>query len=184
MIVSWHVSIGRDKDNAIEFLHDLKQRLSGPVSIVTDGLESYIEAVEREFGSDANYAQLVKQYENGRYSGAERVVVSGDPPMADVSTSYVERHNLTTRMAVRRYTRKTNGYNKKLQNHCHMLAIFYCWYNWIRPHHSLKDPYPRTPAMAAGLADGVRDMEWLVGLVDANTPKPGPRGPYKKKGNV
>ena len=82
---------------------------------------------------------------------------------------------------MRRYTRKTNAYSKKLQNHCHALAILYVWYNWVRPHISLRDPYPTTPAMVAGLADNVRSMEWLVELVDANTPKPGPRGPYRKK---
>ena len=149
----------------------------------TDGLDSYIEAIERNFGSEVDYAQLVKEYEGerGQYSGAARTVITGFPAMADVSTSYVERHNLTTRMAVRRYTRKTNAYSKKLRNHCHVLAIFYVWYNWCRAHHSLKNPYLLTPAMAAGLAENVRSLEWMVGLVEANTPPSGPRGPYKKK---
>ena len=84
-------------------------------------------------------------------------------------------------MAVRRYTRATNAYSKKLSRHCHALAIFYVFYNFCRAHHSLKNPYPRTPAMAVGLADNVRDMAWLVELVEANTPAPAPRGPYKKR---
>ena len=165
-------------------MHDLRQRLSQRVSIVTDGLDSYIEAVKREFGSEADYAQLVKQYEGSRYVGAEKTVIAGFPALTDVSTSYVERHNLPTRMAVRRYTRKTNGYSKKLRNHCYALALFYVSYNFCRAHHSLSKPYPRTPAMVAGLADGVRDMEWPVGLLDANPQEPGPRGPYKKAGKL
>ena len=185
LIVSWHVSMGRDMENAIEFLGDLKRRLADRVTLLTDGFIPYADAVDRTFGSDVDYAQLVKQYKgkNGSYSGAEKTTITGSPDMADVSTSYIERHNLTTRMAVRRYTRKTNAYSKKLQNHCHALAIFYVWYNWIRSHHSLSNPYPATPAMVAGLADEGRDMEWLVELVEANTPGPGPRGPYKKSAN-
>ena len=108
-------------------------------------------------------------------------LTTGFPDFFDISTSYVERHNLTTRMAVRRYTRQTNAYSKRLRNHCLMLAIFYVYYNFCRKHHSLSKPYPTTPAMAAGLADNVRSMEWLIGLVDANAPEPGPRGPYKKR---
>ena len=181
LIVNWHVSIGRDKESAIDFMHDLRQQLSRRVSIVTDGLDSYIEAVEREFGSEADYAQLVKQYEGSRYVEAERAVIAGFPDVADISTSYRERLNLTTRMAVRRYTRGTNGYSKKLRNHCYALALFYVWYNFCRTHLSLSKPYPTTSAMAAGLADGMRDMNWLIELVDATVPKLGPRGPYKMK---
>ena len=185
LLVSWHVSIGRDMKNAVEFLGDLWQRLERRITLVTDGMISYADAVDRTFGSDVDYAQVVKQYEGqgGRYSGSERTVITGFPDIADVSTSYIERHNLTTRMAVRRYTRRTNAYSKKLQNHCHALALFYVHYNFCRAHHSLSKPYPTTPAMATGLADNVRDMEWLVELVEANTPAQGPRGPYKKSVN-
>ena len=182
LILTWHVSQARDKENATEFMQDVGQRLNRRVTVVTDGLESYVEAVEQAFGSEVDYAQLVKQYEGerGAYSGAIKTVVMGFPALSDVSTSYIERHNLTTRMAVRRYTRKTNAYSKKLQNHCYALAVFYVYYNFVRPHYSLKNPYPRTPAMAAGLADEVRSMEWLIGLVDAENP-PTPRGADKKK---
>ena len=185
LIVSWHVSLGRDQDNAIEFMADLQQRLTRRITLVTDGLESYVEGIDQAFGGEVDYAQLIKQYngKGGRYSGAEKTIVSGAPLLEDVSTSYIERHNLTTRMAVRRYTRKTNAYSKRLRNHCLMLAIFYVYYNYCRTHHSLKDPYPRTPAMVAGLADDIRSMEWLIGLVDANATPPSPRGPYKKRGS-
>ena len=182
LIVSWHVSMGRDMDNAVDFLGDLRQRLDRRITLVTDGMISYADAVDRTFGGDVDYGQVVKQYdgERGRYSGSERTAITGFPDFFDISTSYIERHNLTTRMAVRRYTRRTNAYSKKLRNHCHALAIFYVWYNFVRPHQSLKNPYPRTPAMVAGLDDQVRSLEWIVELVDANTPPPGPRGPYNK----
>ena len=181
LIVSWHVSQGREIPDATEFMFDLQQRLANRVTLATDGWLSYAEAVDKAFGGEVDYGQLVKEYEDGHYVGADRTVICGFPEFWDISTSYIERHNLTTRMAVRRYTRQTNAYSKKLQKHCYALALFYVHYNFCRPHHSLKDPYPRTPAMAAGLADGIRSMEWLVELVDANTPPPTPRGPDKCK---
>lgn len=94
-----------------------------------------------------------------------------------VSTSHVERQNLTMRMGMRRFTRLTNGFSKKLENHLHMLSLYFVHYNFVRVHKSLR----MTPAMAAGVSDTLHDMEWLVGIIDAAAPAPNPRGPYRKK---
>lgn len=104
--------------------------------------------------------------------------------MDDVNTSYVERHNLTIRMSTRRFTRLTNAFSKKMENHCYAQALFFTYYNWCRPHKSLSKPYKTTPAMAAGLTDRVYDMDWLSDLTAEQFPKPGPRGPYKKRSQV
>jgi IS1 family transposase len=186
MIVSWLVG-GRDGSYAMEFMDDLAKRLANRVQLTTDGHRAYLEAVEGAFGDDVDYAQLVKLYgaapesAKGRYSpaeciGARKERVTGNPDREHVSTSYVERQNLTMRMSMRRFTRLTNGFSKKVENHCHALALYFVHYNFCRLHKSLKV----TPAMAAGVSDTLHDMEWIVGLIDARTPKPGPRGPYKK----
>jgi hypothetical protein len=138
------------------------------------GQKAYLEAVEDAFGADIDYAQLQKIYgaptdaEMRRYSpaqciGADMKVVSGDPDPKHVSTSYVERHNLTMRMGMRRFTRLTNGFSKKIQNHAAMVAIHAVYYNFGRIHKTLRI----TPAMAAGLSDHVWSLEELVGLLDA-----------------
>ena len=102
----------------------------------------------------------------------------GLPDPASISTSIVERHNLTTRMSLRRFTRLTNAFSKKIQNHYHAVALYAVWYNFCRAHKSLKGD---TPAMAAGLADWQYGLDWIVGLIDAQAPVPGPRGPYKPR---
>ena len=195
LIVSWHVSPNRDSDAAIEIMDDMRARLANRVQITTDGLKSYLEAVEGAFGGDVDYAQLVKLYgpspteDQRRYSpvewiGSRRETVSGNPDWDDISTSYVERHNLTMRMEMRRFTRLTNAFSKKLENHCHMLALYFVHYNFCRPHTTLTkraSGYKTTPAMAAGLADRVNGMDWLVELVNAAQPKPSKRGPYKPR---
>ena len=192
LIVSWHVSPSRDSDAAIEIMDDLRARLANRVQVTTDGLKSYLEAVEGAFGSDVDYAQLVKLYgdppreEARRYSpvecvGAVRQEVSGNPDWDHISTSFVERQNLTMRMGMRRFTRLTNAFSKKLENHCHMLALYFVHYNFCRSHTTLTkraNGYKTTPAMATGLAERVHDMTWLVGLVNASMPKPVKRGPY------
>ena len=186
LIVSYLVG-GRDSEYANEFMRDVARRLANRVQLTTDGHGAYLQAVEGAFGADVDFAQLVKLYGaapdsmKGRYSPAEctgtrKRRVEGDPTAKDVSTSYVERQNLTMRMSMRRFTRLTNAFSKKIDNHIHMLSLYFVHYNFCRIHSSLKV----SPAMAAGVSDTLYDMEWIVGLIDANAPKPGPRGPYKK----
>ena len=133
------------------------------------------------FGADVDYAQLVKIYgvapesAKGRYSpaictGVHRERIEGSPDPKHISTSYAERQNLTMRMQMRRFTRLTNGFSKKVENHMHMVALYTVWYNFCRIHKTLKV----TPAMAAGLSDTVRVMDWIVSLIDERAPKPGP----------
>jgi hypothetical protein len=150
------------------------------VQITTDGHVPYIAAIEAEFGRDADYAMLIKQYgidDNGaasptarRYSpnkvtGEEVRVISGNPDPELVSTSYVERQNLTMRMGMRRFTRLTNAFSKKVENHAAMVALHFMYYNFARPHQSLRNPYPRTPAMAAGVSDHVWSCEEIAALL-------------------
>lgn len=186
LIVSWLVG-SRDSECAIEFMDDLAARLANRVQRTTDGHKAYLEAVEGAFGADIDYAVLQKLYgtapeaAKGRYSpavciGAKRERIEGNPDHKHVSTSYVERQNLTMRMSMRRFTRLTNAFSKKVENHCHALALYFVWYNFCRIHKAHKV----TPAMSAGITGELRDMEWIVSLIDARAPKPGSRGPYKK----
>ena len=182
LIVSWLVG-GRDAGYATEFMQDLAGRLANRVQLTSDGHRAYISAVEDAFGADIDYAMLVKHYGDApegqrRYSpavctGATRMRVTGDPDEAHISTSYVERQNLTMRMSMRRYTRLTNAFSKKIQNHAHALALYYVWYNFCRVHQTLRT----SPAMAAKITDTLHDMEWIVGLIDARAPKPQRPGP-------
>ena len=177
LVPCWLVGL-RDAENASEFITDLKSRLANRVQITTDGHKMYAEAIEHAFGSDIDYAMLVKLYghdtENEkRYSpasciGAEKRRVIGNPSIKAVSTSFVERQNLTMRMSMRRFTRLTNAFSKKLENHQFALALYFMHYNFVRPHKTLANPYPRTPAMAAGITDHVWNVEDVVSLVDAN----------------
>lgn len=188
MILSYEVG-DRSAATAIEFMDDLCARLSNRVQLTTDGHKAYLEAVEGAFGGDIDYAMLVKLYGDlggktaeRKYSPAEctgikKRAIEGRPDMAHVSTSYVERQNLTMRMGMRRFTRLTNGFSKKLENHLHMLSLYFVHYNFVRVHKSLR----MTPAMAAGVSDTLYDMEWIVGLIDARAPEPKKRGPYKKR---
>ena len=171
MILSWRVG-DRSGATALEFMNDLRSRLANRVQLTTDGYKAYLEAVENAFGGDADYAQLVKIYGEApdaetRYSppvciGARKRVVTGRPRRADVSTSHVERHNLTMRMGIRRFTRLTNAFSKKIENHVHMLSLYFVHYNFCRTHLSLRC----SPAMAAGVSDTLRDLEWIVELTD------------------
>ncbi len=194
LIVSWLVG-GRDAGYATEFMQDLAGRLANRVQLTSDGHRAYLSAVEDAFGADIDYAMLVKHYGDApegqrRYSpavctGATKMRVTGDPDEAHISTSYVERHNLTMRMSMRRYTRLTNAFSKKIQNHAHSLALYYVWYNFCRIHQTLRT----SPAMEAGITDTLHDMEWIVGLIDAQAPKPQRPGPkvgtrYKKRTSV
>ncbi len=189
LIVSYMVG-GRDSEYAIEFMDDLRARLSNRVQLTTDGHKAYLEAVEGAFGGDVDYAQLIKMYGNTpggkthekKYSPAEctgtkKRTVEGRPDKALISTSYVERQNLTMRMHMRRFTRLTNGFSKKVENHMHAVALHFMYYNFVRIHQTLKV----TPAMAAGLTDHLWDISDLVALIDANESAPKKRGPYKKR---
>lgn len=188
LIISYLVG-GRGASYAGEFMDDVASRLANRVQLTTDGHKAYLTAVEGAFGADVDYAQLVKIYGTdpegvrGRYSPAEctgikKTEVTGDPDHDHINTSYVERMNLNIRMGNRRFTRLTNAFSKKVDNHLHMLSLYFVHYNFCRVHKSLR----MSPAMHAGISETLRDMDWVVGLIDARAPKPGPRGPYKTKG--
>ncbi len=185
LIVSYLVG-DRSGETAIELMDDLRSRLANRVQLSTDGHRAYLEAIEGAFGADVDYAQIIKMYgptidKGGRYSPAEctgikKVRVEGNPDIAHVSTSYVEAHNKTMRMHMRRFTRLTNGHSKKVANHAHMVALYTMFYNFIRTHSKLR----MSPAMAAGIADTFMGFETILGRIDASqTPKL--RGPYKKR---
>ena len=187
LLVSWLVG-GRDSEYAAGFMADLADRLANRVQLTSDGHKAYLEAVEGAFGADVDYAMLVKMYgaapetAKGRYSpaectGARKMAIEGEPDRKHISTSYAERQNLTMRMSMRRFTRLTNGFSKKFENHMHMVALYTVWYNFVKMHKTLK----MTPAMAAGVSDTLMDMGDIADLVEAAAPKPGRRGPYKKK---
>lgn len=172
LIVSWVVG-SRDSYSAKSLMDDLAARLANRVQLTTDGHSAYLDAVEDAFGNNIDYAMLVKLYgavpENaiGRYSPAECIgirknAIEGLPDFDHISTSHVERHNLTMRMQMRRFTRLTNAFSKKLENHYHALALYFVWYNWIRVHKALRV----TPAMAAGLTENLMSMEDIVALID------------------
>lgn len=174
LVPCWLVGM-RDAEAAYEFLSDLKGRLTNRVQLTTDGHKMYAEAVEKAYGSDIDYAMLIKLYGQDaegdkKYSpakciGAEKHVIKGNPDASKVSTSYVERQNLTMRMCMRRFTRLTNAFSKKLENHQYALALYFMHYNFARNHKSLANPYPRTPAMAAGVSDHVWTIEEIVKLI-------------------
>jgi IS1 family transposase len=165
---------GRDAKWAYMFMEDLASRVSSRIQITTDGHRAYAQAVEGAFGMDVDYAMLIKIYGESsdspdtRYSPAECIgirtaVLSGNPNPRHISTSHAERQNLNIRMGVRRFTRLTNAFSKKFENHCHMVAIYFAYYNFCRIHQTLRV----TPAMEAGLSDHVWSLEELVGILDA-----------------
>lgn len=171
LICNWIVG-GRDAEYAIALMDDLRSRLANRVQLTTDGHRAYLEAVEGAFGGDIDYAMLVKLYGDApegqkRYSPAEcvgcrKTPVEGKPDKVHVSTSYVERQNLTMRMSMRRFTRLTNAFSKKLENHEHALAIYFMYYNFGRIHQTLRV----TPAMEAGISDHVWSLEEIAALAD------------------
>ena len=175
LIVCWYVG-GRAYEDAAAFMTDLRSRLRDRIQLTTDGHGAYPNAVGLAFKRDIDFAQLIKQYASpregqARYSpavctGARVRVDRGDPDPAKISTSYVERQNLTMRMNMRRFTRLTNGFSKKLDNHLAAIALHFAYYNFVRPHTTLANPYPRTPAMAAGIADHVWTMTEIAALLD------------------
>lgn len=170
LIASWVVG-GRDAGTAYEFMQDVASRLRYRVQLTTDGHKPYLNAVEDAFGADIDYATLTKIYGEDanpekRYSpavclGCKTDVVSGTPDPKHISTSYVERQNLTMRMSMRRFTRLTNAFSKKVENHCAAVALYFMWYNFGRVHQTLRV----TPAMEAGVTGHVWSVEEIVALL-------------------
>ena len=185
LIVSYLVSSERDGQAAIAFMDDLRDRMEDRIQINTDGLSAYVGVIEGAFGGDVDYTQVIKEYgkEAGednerRYSppvctNVEKHSVEGNPDMHKAGTSYVERHNLSMRMGIRRFTRLTNAISKKVEKHIAMLNLYFLHYNFCRMHKSLRV----TPAMEAGIEKTVRDCEWIVSLIDAAAPTPKRPGP-------
>ena len=175
MILAYRVDT-RDEEAAYNFIHDLAKRLSNRVQLTTDGHSAYLMAVEDAFGADIDFAQLVKLYgtpsnalkeDARRYSPAECTGTKkrrriGNPIKKDISTSYVERMNLNIRMGTRRFTRLTNAFSKKVENHTHAMAVYFMYYNYGRIHQTLRV----TPAMEAGLTDHVWSLEEIAGLAE------------------
>lgn len=171
LIPSWFVG-KRDYQSAKLFVKDLAGRLAHRIQLTTDGHKAYLQAVEDSFGSEIDYAQLVKLYGNDveaekRYSPAQctgtiKERIQGNPDPRHVSTSFIERQNLTMRMSMRRFTRLTNGFSKKVENHAHALALYFMFYNFCRIHKTLKC----SPAMEAGVTDRLWDIEDILALLN------------------
>ena len=191
LMVTWLIG-PRDQGSAYNLMLDLSERVRNRFQLTTDGLAAYLPAVEDVFGADIDFAQLIKMYGPGkdtdegttsaRYSpptchGTRVVRVTGEPNPKHINTSYVERSNLTIRMGVRRFTRLTNAFSKKLENHARHVALMLTFYNFCRIHKTLR----MSPAQAAGVTSELRDADWIAELVEARDPKPGKRGPYKKR---
>jgi len=170
LVPSWLVA-DRSASAAMQFIGDLASRVKGRIQLTTDGHKVYVNAVEDAFGSDIDYAMLIKMYGNDveeekRYSpaacvGTEKIPIMGNPEMKHVSTSYVERQNLTMRMSMRRFTRLTNGFSKKVENHVHAISLYFMYYNFCRIHQTLRV----TPAMKAGVTDHVWDIKDIISLI-------------------
>lgn len=170
LIVSWRVG-DRDAWAAQNFMHDLKNRLANRVQLTTDGHRVYLTAVELAFGTDVDYAMLVKLFgavrdKEATYSPAKViscrcVPLIGDPELEHISTSHVERHNLTMRMSMRRFARLTNAFSKKVENHIAALSLYFMFYNFCRVHQTLRV----TPAMEAGISDHVWEIKEIVSLL-------------------
>lgn len=170
LVPSWHVG-SRDGDSARRFIVDLASRLANRVQLTSDGHKAYIEAVEEAFGADVDYSMLIKLYgtdpqADTRYSpgmciGCKKENVTGNPDPRHVSTSFVERQNLTMRMSMRRFTRLTNAFSKKIENHVAAISLHFMYYNFARYHQSLRS----TPAMRAGVTDHKWTVEEIVGLL-------------------
>jgi len=172
LVPCWNVG-RRDAQSGMAFIKDLSERITNRFQLSTDGFKLYITAVEEAFGSEIDYGMIVKVYGHStedsaiRYSpaeciGCEKEVIAGNPDMNLVSTSYVERQNLTMRMSMRRFTRLTNGFSKKIENHMHAVALHYMYYNFVRIHKSLRC----TPAMEAGVSKTLWSIEDVVALLD------------------
>ena len=187
LLVSYLVSSLRDVASAKKFMWDLCVRLQNRPQLSTDGLRHYVAAVKRAFGEYVEFAQIIKSFEDdpdkrklrieesSTQVRVEKTRIFGYPDMDTVGTSYVERHNLTMRMSMRRFARLTNAFSKRIEKHYAMVALYTLHYNFCRVHSSLHV----TPAMATGLTSKLRDCEWIVGLIDEASPRPKRPGPRK-----
>jgi IS1 family transposase len=187
LVISYMVG-GRDSEYAMGLMDDLRGRLANRVQLTTDGHKAYLSAVEEAFGDDIDYAMLVKLYGaapeamKGRYSpadciGARKEPITGKPDPKHVSTSYVERQNLTMRMSMRRFTRLTNAFSKKIEHHNYAVALHFMYYNFARIHKTLR----MSPAMAAGVTDRLWDVADIVDLLDAAEEAPKRPATYRKR---
>ena len=158
LILAYEVG-DRSMETGLEFLENLQGRLANPVHITTDRYNVYLSAVEQVFGDDVEHALMTKGEEGGP------------------TTSHVERQNLTMRMGMRRFTRRTNGFSKRIERHLNMLSLYFVYYNFVRVHSSIS----KTPAQAAGLTETDYDMEWLAEQIEAARPKPNRPKTYKKR---
>lgn len=187
LIVSWFVG-DRGAESANYFMHDVASRLTNKIQLTTDAHYAYLDAVDNAFHLDIDYAQLIKiygksegnttnekKYSPAECNGTKRKTISGEPNEKFISTSYVERQNLTMRMHMRRFTRLTNAFSKKIDNHCCAIALHFVYYNFAKIHKSLRI----TPAMQAGLIKKPMTLEDIVNLVPVEAPKK--RGSYNKK---
>jgi len=173
LIPSWLVGT-RDAETANIFMEDLASRFSHRIQLTTDGWKAYLEAVDDAFGVDIDYAMLVKlygesteakvekRYSPAKFTGSRTEIITGNPDLKNISTSYAERQNLTMRMSMRRFTRLTNGFSKKVENLAHAVSLYFMYYNFARIHQTLRV----TPAMEAGVADHVWSLEEIAGLLD------------------
>ena len=181
LMISWSVA-ERNAEGAFAFMRDLRSRLRSIRQLSSDGLYAYESAVEDAFGADINFGMLVKpnttDVQERSIPRPKQTPVQGNPDPERINTSYVERSNLSLRMGNRRYTRLTNAFSKTLVNHRLMLALWFTFYNWCRPHRGIGG---RTPAMAAGLCNSVYPVSWLVELVDIRAPKPNRPKTYRKR---
>jgi IS1 family transposase len=188
LIISYLVG-DRDGAHALEFIGDLAERIVDRPQITTDGLASYVSAIDEIFGLDVDFAQLIKTYSETADTGtAERKYspgvctgvwgkkITGNPNALHVSTSFVESHNQKMRAHMRRFTRLTAGHSKKFANHCHALALYFAYYNFVKIHTSLR----MSPAMAAGIETRLWDMSDIVALIDARAEKPNRPATYRK----
>lgn len=185
LVPSWFVGT-RGAESANAFISDLAGRLANRVQLTTDGHKAYLNAVETSFGGDIDYAMLIKMYgENPKedqrkysfshYKGSTKGVIAGDPDKKHISTSFVERQNLTMRMHMRRFTRLTNGFSKKVEHHANAISLHFMYYNFAKIHKTLRV----TPAMEAGIANHVWTIEDIARLIPEPVAKK--RGCYKKK---
>jgi IS1 family transposase len=185
LILSYFVG-HRSRHAATAFLYDLRDRVRGAPQITTDAFGAYVPAMDKAFGPHVNFSQLIKVFRTvpgaGRYCpgeccGIKTKVQTGESDQAHISNSYVERRNLTMRMSMRRFTRLTKAFSKKLDNHLHALALYLVFYNFCRIHKTLRI----SPAMAAGISDCLWSFEDIVAKIDEMAPAPKPRGPYRKR---